>query len=70
MTTQKDFPFKVGDKVTQEKFTAFWVQILYIGNDSFFGIDFKGKENSWYIGNHWNLYTHPKKNHPHGSCVD
>lgn len=66
MTTQKDFPFKVGDKIWSELYgLSNVVEILFIGEHSFFCKSELGSEGSYGKYNRWNHYnptTQPEKN--------
>lgn len=63
MTTQKEFPFKVGDKVRSKICCGdpdFHQIILYIGKDAFFFINSEGVEGSD-VKTDYVLYSTPKK---------
>ena len=66
--TDNKFPFKVGDKIRRTNwFKSRYVQVLYIGEYSFFGCEHggtsEGLESSYdYVGVlNWELYVEPKK---------
>lgn len=63
MTTQKDFPFKSGDKITWSgwKERGEWCELLYAGDTRLFVKDWKGNENIIMKDFDWELCVAPKK---------
>ena len=64
--TNNNFPFKVGDKIRCKSWAdpALFIEVLFVGQSSYFGRDIDENEGAWDLVENWDdyeLYAEPKK---------